>query len=81
IPGFAPDDLAMDGGMDESNHAPEELVVFVHGWQTTPREALSDFSSVREAFRENGYDHPVVGFSWDSDTRLQDWNAAKRIAR
>lgn len=58
---------------------PDELAVFVHGFNTTASEARETFEEATTAMRDNGYDHPVVGYSWDSlgDVR---WYQAVDIA-
>ncbi|WP_246982822.1 alpha/beta hydrolase [Halorientalis marina] len=66
------------GLTDDSS--PDELVVFVHGFQRTPAEARRDFSDVTAALRANGYEQPVVGFSWDSDWGEDQWDDARTIA-
>jgi len=60
--------------------APDELLVHVHGWRNESNEAVEGFRDAREAYRANGYDHPVVGYTWDSDTDLFDWWDATEIA-
>jgi hypothetical protein len=60
--------------------SPDELVVFVHGFQRTPREARQDFTDVTTALRDSGYDHPVVGFSWDSDFSDSEYDDTRTIA-
>lgn len=59
---------------------PDELVVFVHGFQRTPAEARQDFTDVTSALRDTGYDQPVVGFSWDSDFDDADYDDTRTIA-
>lgn len=61
--------------------SPEELLVFVHGWLADHSGALGAFTATREAFQSADYHHPVVGYTWDSDTSLQQWCAATSIAR
>jgi heme-degrading monooxygenase HmoA len=62
------------------SEAPEELLVHVHGWRTESDEAVDGFREAREAYRANGYEHPVVGFNWDSDSDLFDWWESTEIA-
>jgi len=68
IPGF-------DDGSD-----PAEVVVAVHGWRTAQSDAPDHFATVSTSLSNNGYDAPVVGFSWDSDTSTTDWWPATDIA-
>jgi len=71
VPGF-------DGG-----DTPEELAVFVHGFLVSEREAKATFRIVRDTLGFYGYDHPLVGFTWDSDavTAVDDWYPTVTIAR
>lgn len=55
-----------------------EILVFAHGWSTPEEYAVDAFYTASEAFSANGYDHPIVGFSYDSDT--PNWEATKTIA-
>ena len=59
---------------------PEELVIYVHGFANDEAGAKDAFSTARTALRSNGYQHPVVGFSWDSDTGVGDFDDAAAIA-
>ena len=70
-----------------------EVAVYVHGVWTNERGHLEDFVENAEEIFERlkmsledvGYNHPVVGFSWDSDTKIdingEGWNVAKVIAK
>lgn len=69
IPGFH-DDTSLD-----------EIVVFVHGWLANEEAALGRMSLLRYALENNGYSHPVVGFTWDTDQAAVDWNSGKIIAK
>lgn len=60
--------------------APEEVVISVHGWLVAADEAPDHFATVKQSLRDNGYDHPVIGFSYDSDTSTTDWWPATDIA-
>jgi hypothetical protein len=59
---------------------PDEVVVAVHGWRTEQSAAPDHFATVSASLSDNGYDAPVVGFSWDSDTSTTDWWPATDIA-
>ena len=59
---------------------PEELVIYVHGFENSVADAQENFNTARQALRSNGYLHPVVGFSWDSDTGVGDFDDAAAIA-
>lgn len=64
-----------DGGS-----APDELMISVHGWRNAPEDAPDHFATVKTSLRDNGYDAPVVGFSWDSDTSTDNWWPTTDIA-
>lgn len=53
--------------------APDELVVFIHGWKHNSIEAREKFRAVTEALRGQGVDAPVVGYSWDADGETLEW--------
>jgi pimeloyl-ACP methyl ester carboxylesterase len=59
---------------------PTEIVIYVHGFQNDEQSAVENFNAVKESFRKNNYDIPVVGFSWDSDVGILNFNDAKIIA-
>jgi pimeloyl-ACP methyl ester carboxylesterase len=53
---------------------PEELVVMIHGFSQTPKEAREDIiGPASGGFRAAGYDGPVVGYTWDSDFDTLEW--------
>ncbi|MHB9288234.1 esterase/lipase family protein [Halobacteriales archaeon Cl-PHB] len=60
--------------------APDEVVISVHGWKTTEDSAPDHFATVSHSLSRNGYDAPVVGFSYDADTSTTDWWPAVEIA-
>jgi esterase/lipase superfamily enzyme len=69
-------------GLDtEAN--PEELVVFLHGWNASPEKAITFTEETTTALEANGYDQPVVGYTWDSaaDTVLQWWSVVEIALR
>lgn len=45
-----------------------ELVVMVHGLRNTTSDAARKFTIAKDRLRELGYGHPVVGYSYDSNT-------------
>jgi len=65
-------------GVDGS--APDELLIHAHGWQNDPDDAVESFEEISAALRENGYEAPVVGYTWDSDTLYTQWWKATEIA-
>jgi pimeloyl-ACP methyl ester carboxylesterase len=60
--------------------APDELLLEVHGWRNDESDAESGHYTMTESLQANGYDHPVVSYSWDSDTSYTQWWAATEIA-
>ena len=61
-----------------SNSCPEEVAIFIHGWGLNETEAKERLDRVKMSLEKNNYTHPLVGFSWDSDT---EWNAAQFLAK
>ncbi|WP_267641159.1 esterase/lipase family protein [Haloarchaeobius amylolyticus] len=59
---------------------PDEVMISIHGWLVEQSEAPDHFATVKRSLRNNGYDHPVIGFSYDSDTSTTDWWPATDIA-
>jgi hypothetical protein len=70
IPGFGADDTS-----------PEEITVFIHGWLANEEAALGRMSLLRYALEKNGYTHPVVGFTWDTDQPAFEWESGKVVAK
>lgn len=66
-------------GLD-SGDCPDEIVIYVHGFQNDEDAAVENFNAARESLAANGYTHPVVGFSWDSNTGALEFDDAKQIA-
>jgi hypothetical protein len=57
---------------------PNEIAIFVHGWDTDEDKAKERFDRVKLSLEKNNYTRPLVGFSWDSD---QAWLSAKFVAK
>ncbi|WP_121740820.1 DUF726 domain-containing protein [Natronorubrum halophilum] len=57
--------------------ASEELLVFVHGWNNTDEGAVCTFGDAASTFTTEGYQQPIVGYSWDAD---HGWYDATEIA-
>jgi hypothetical protein len=71
------------------NNCPGELVIYVHGVWASQADAFEQTERVFLSLQNRGYTHPVVGYSWDSDTAFaldnedfseQGWEVAKMIA-
>ncbi|MDY6780531.1 MAG: DUF726 domain-containing protein [Halobacteria archaeon] len=60
--------------------SPDEVVVFVHGWLASEKAALGRMGLLRHNLNENGYDSPVIGFTWDTDHDLTRWKGAVSVA-
>lgn len=58
--------------------APEELLIFIHGWLADEPIGLGRFSKMEYELTKNGYDHPVIGFAWDA--KHFGWRTIFRIA-
>ena len=58
-----------------------ELVVMVHGMRNTTSDAARKFAIAKDRLRELGYGHPVVGYSYDSNTNGASATSAPRRAR
>ncbi|MFD1645311.1 DUF726 domain-containing protein [Haloarchaeobius litoreus] len=65
-------------GLDSA--APDELLVHVHGWMNEPDSAVEGFQTAEAAYRDNGHDGAVIGFSWDSDSSVFGWWDSTEIA-
>jgi pimeloyl-ACP methyl ester carboxylesterase len=86
------DYMAMNVPGLQSSQCPKEMVVLVHGiWVdgTFGVNAFEDSSEIfdraRMSLAHNHYTSPLVGFSWDSNTKISrdesGWNIGKLIAK
>jgi hypothetical protein len=57
---------------------PDEIAIFVHGWDINEDKAKERFDRVKLSLENNSYAQPLVGLSWDSD---QAWLSAKFVAK
>ncbi|MFB6283127.1 MAG: alpha/beta hydrolase [Halobacteria archaeon] len=64
-----------------SSESPKELLVFVHGWMASEKSALGRMSTLRYVMRKNGYEHPVVGFTWPTNQPFTEWKTAKSLGK
>ena len=71
------------------NNCPGELGIYVHGVWATEENANEQTERVSLSLDKAGYDIPLIGFSWDSNTSFSidniilsqyGWNLAKYIA-
>ena len=60
-----------------------ELVVYIHGVWTGQIATKEQIDRTNLSLNANGYDIPVVGFNWDSNTAINPsgWDIAKSIAK
>lgn len=70
-------EYAGDGIPGVHEPAADELLVFVHGWNNDEEGAVCTFGEAASTFEAEGYDEPVVGYSWDAD---HGWYDASEIA-
>jgi pimeloyl-ACP methyl ester carboxylesterase len=59
---------------------PPEIVIYIHGFDNTEDDAKENFNIAKKSLEHNNYRYPVVGFSWDSNPGVFDFNDAKFIA-
>jgi pimeloyl-ACP methyl ester carboxylesterase len=57
---------------------PEEIAIFVHGWQNDENKAKERLDRVKMSLEFRNYSIPLIGLSWDSD---KDWDPAKSKAK
>ena len=55
----------------------ETAVIFVHGWEESEANVKERLNRVKLSLENNSYIHPLIGFSWSSDTQ---WDSARSIA-
>lgn len=63
--------------------ADDDMTLMVHGWRSSPDEAVEKAEKADAVLTGQGYDGTVVGYSWDSDKGGgvdQGWGEAKTIA-
>ena len=65
---------------EDAKTSPEELLVFVHGWLSDEEAALGRMSLLRYSLESNGYKHPIVGFTWDTEQTAAEWESGKIVA-
>lgn len=63
--------------------ADDDMTLMVHGWRSSPSEAVEKAEKADTVLSDHGYDGTVVGYSWDSDKgggADLGWGEAKTIA-
>jgi len=63
---------------DLFSSCPEEIAIFVHGWNATESQAMEQLDRVKMSLENNSYPYPLVGYSWDSDNV---WIASQYISK
>ena len=73
----------------DTKDCPGELAIYVHGIWASDLQAEEQSDRVSLSVRDSGYDIPLIGFSWDSNTAFSldnatlsyhGWMIAKKIA-
>lgn len=62
----------------EDLHKYDEITIMIHGLRNNHVDALSKFVTAKNRLSELGYEHPVIGYSYDSNTRGAN---SKRFAK
>ena len=75
-------------GLQAGTTCPPEIAIYIHGvWvgANSLEEPDEIFDRAKKSLSANNYMNPIVGFSWDSDTKInQDgtgWSTAKLIVK
>ena len=55
----------------------ETVTIFVHGWEESEENVKERLNRVKLSLENNSFNHPLIGFSWPSNT---DWSDAGSIA-
>lgn len=55
----------------------ETVAIYVHGWEESEDNVKERLNRVKLSLEKNGFIHPLIGFSWASNT---GWPGAKFIA-
>ncbi|HSA97948.1 MAG TPA: DUF726 domain-containing protein [Candidatus Nitrosotenuis sp.] len=58
----------------------QEITIIIHGLRNNKSGALTKFSIAQERLLRLGYVHPVVGFSYDSNTRGVQYKSCEKKA-
>ncbi|MCV6586498.1 MAG: alpha/beta fold hydrolase [Marinibacterium sp.] len=58
-----------------------DVLIFVHGYNTSQGDMLDRLALIRDGLRSNGYDGALVGFDWPSDGDLRSYGADRTDAR
>jgi hypothetical protein len=64
----------------ETDEAPDDVLVKVHGWGAEKRAARGRLALFRDAARTAGFEGEIVGFSWDADQSPVEWRHGVEVA-
>jgi hypothetical protein len=76
-PGYGNDIYQNVNELTEKPCQNETVVIFVHGWEENEDNVKERLNRVKLSLENNSFIHPVIGFSWSSDTQ---WDSARSIA-
>jgi len=76
-PGYGNDTYRNLSELTEKPCQNETVVIFVHGWEESEDNVKERLNRVKLSLENNSFIHPLIGFSWPSDTT---WFGAKFIA-
>lgn len=57
-----------------------EMTIMIHGLRNNKSGALAKFSIAQNRLRQLGYKHPVIGFSYDSNTKGVQYKSCEKKA-
>jgi len=57
-----------------------EITIMIHGLRNNKSGALAKFSIAKNRLQQLGYQHPVVGFSYDSNTKGVQYKSREKKA-
>ena len=76
-PGYGKDIYQNVNELTEKPCQNETVVIFVHGWEESEDNVKERLNRVKLSLENNSYIHPLIGFSWPSNTQ---WDSARSIA-
>ena len=75
-PGYGKDIYQNVNELTEKPCQNETVVIFVHGWEESEDNVKERLNRVKLSLENNSYIHPLIGFSWPSNTQ---WDSARSI--
>ena len=64
--------------LNKTSACPPEIAIFIHGWGLDKSESNERFDRVKMSLVQNGYNMPVIGFTWDAKAL---WPFAQHISK